>query len=155
MKESSHIKTKLRSHPCKYRNWRVQDSEQGSGPCLSNVDTGWRDANWKSQMIAKVYTHSVSHAHFSDLFLAWRQDIACTHGSGCSQCACHVSPSHLLPSHVSFTVFATPARSPRHFVPVCTFLAELFPIRERGSSALPHARRGVWLPGRSDALHRL
>ena len=26
--------------------------------------------------------------------------------------------------------------------------------RKRGSSALPHERRGVWLPGRSDALHR-
>ena len=35
------------------------------------------------------------------------------------------------------------------------FLAELFPNRKRRSSALPHERRGVWLPGRSDALHRL
>ena len=63
-------------------------------------------------------------------------------------------PSHLLPSHVSSTVFAVPARSPRHFVPVCSFLAELFPIRKRRSSALPHERRGVWLPGRSHALHK-
>ena len=53
----------------------------------------------------------------------------------------------------SSTVFAVAARSPRHIVPVCTFLAELFPIRKRGSSALPHERRGDRLPGRPDALH--
>ena len=52
---------------------------------------------------------------------------------------------------VSSTVFAV--RSLRHFVLVCTFLAELLPIRKCGSSALPHERRGVWLPGRFDALH--
>ena len=49
----------------------------------------------------------------------WRTDIAYTHGSICLQRARHISPSHLLTSHVS-TVFAVPARSPRHFVPVCT-----------------------------------
>ena len=58
-------------------------------------------------------------------------------------------------SHVSSTVLAVPARSPRPFVPVCTFLAELFPIRKRGSSALLHERRGVWLPGRPHAFHNL
>ena len=89
----------------------------------------------------EVYTHSVSHAHFSDIFPAWRTDIAYSHGSKCLQCACHVSPSHLLPSHVSSTVFAVPTRSSRHLVPVCTFLAERFPIRKCGSSALPHERR--------------
>ena len=62
-----------------------------------------------------------------------------------------MSPS---PIPCSSTVFAVSAQSPRHFVLVCTFLAELSPIRKRGSSALPHNRRGVWLPGRSDALHK-
>ena len=42
-------------------------------------------------------------------FLAWRTDVAYTPGSRCSQGACHVSPSHLFPSHVSSTVFAVPA----------------------------------------------
>ena len=65
-----------------------------------------------------------------------RVDIAYTHGSRCMQCACHISPSHLLPSHVSSAVLAVP------------FVPELFPIRKRGSSALPHERRGVWQRGR-------
>ena len=70
-------------------------------------------------------------------------------------CTCVTSPHlafsllMLLPPSLLF-----PARSLRHLVPVCTFVAELFPIRKRGSSALPHERRGVWLPGRSHALHR-
>ena len=101
-----------------------------------------------------VHTHSVSHAHFSlHLFLAWRTDTN-THGSRCLQRACHISPSRPVHSHVSSAILAVPARSLRHLVPVCTFLAELLPIRKRGSSALPHERRGVW-PGRSHALHRL
>ena len=29
MRDYSHIKTKLRFHPCKNRKWRVQDSVQG------------------------------------------------------------------------------------------------------------------------------
>ena len=37
---------------------------------------------------------------------------------------------------------------------VLDFLAELHPARKRGSCALPHERLGVWLPGRSHALHR-
>ena len=32
-------------------------------------------------------------------------------------------------------------------------LAELYPTQKRGSSAFPHERRGVWLLGRSRALH--
>ena len=68
-------------------------------------------------------TRSVSHAHFSDTFSlrgvqtshAWLKVFALTFS--------------LLMFH--FTVFAVPARSLRHFVPVCTFLAELFPIRKR------------------------
>ena len=38
---------------------------------------------------------------------------------------------------------------------VVDFLAELFPTRKRRSSTLPYERRGVWLLGRSHALHRL
>ena len=45
------------------------------------------------------------------------------------------------------------SRTVTHFALVCTFLDELLPIRKRGSSALPHERRGVWLPGRSHSLH--
>ena len=55
------------------------------------------------------------------------------------------------------TVPSVHARSFRDHIPdldVCTFLAELFWIQKRGSSALPHERRGVWLPGRSPALHK-
>ena len=103
-----------------------------------------------------VYTHSVSHAHFSDTcFFSWRTDIACTHGSRCLQCACHICPSHLLHSHVSSAVFAVPARSLRDHILVCTAFAGLHPIWKRGSSAPPHERRGVWLPGRSHALHTI
>ena len=98
------------------------------------------------------HTLRIARTFFRHIFLAWRTDTACTHGSKCVQRACHISPTHLLPSCVSPTVSAVPARSPRHFVPVCTFLAELFPIRKRGSSAHPQKCRGVWLLGRSDAL---
>ena len=74
---------------------------------------------------------------------------------GCLRCACHISPSHPLHARVSSAVFAVPARSLRDHIPVCTVFAGLHPIRKRGSSALPHERRGVWPPGRSRALHRL
>ena len=71
-------------------------------------------------------------------------------------CSAHVTSLHLpLHSHVSSAVFAVPARSLRDHISVCTVFAELFPIRKRGSSALPHERRGVWPLGRSHALHRL
>ena len=76
-----------------------------------------------------VHTLRVARTFSLHFFLAWLTDIAYTHGSRCLRCARHISPSHLLPSHVSSTVFAVPARSLRHLVPVCTFLAELFPIR--------------------------
>ena len=102
-----------------------------------------------------VHTLRVARAFFWHIILAWRTDIAYTRGSRCLQCSCHMSPSHLLLSHDSSAVRAVPARSLRHVVPVCTFLAELFPIRKRGSSAPPHVRRGVWLFGRSHALHML
>ena len=41
----------------------------------------------------------------------------------------------------------------RHHVPVRTVFVELSPTQQRGSSALPHERRGVWPSGRSHALH--
>ena len=88
-----------------------------------------------------VYTHAVAHGHRVHALL--------------EVCAVRMACLPISPSHVSSTVFAVPARSPRHFVPVCTFLAELFQIRKRGSSAHPQERRGVWLPGRSDALPRM
>ena len=59
----------------------------------------------------------VARRFFWHIFLAWRTDIAHMHGSRCLQCACHNSPSHHLPSHVSFTVFAVTARSPCRTVP--------------------------------------
>ena len=99
----------------------------------------------KTQVTLLIYTHSVSHAHFLCTF---------PHGSKCLQCACRISPSRFLHSHVSSTVFAVPALSLRHHVPICTVFVELYPTRKRGSSALPHERRGVWLLGRSHALHR-
>ena len=55
----------------------------------------------------------------------------------------HISPSHPLHPHVSSAFFAVPARSLRDHIPVCTVFAELFPIRQRGSSTPPHERRGA------------
>ena len=101
-----------------------------------------------------VHTLRVARTFSMHFSLARRTDTN-THGSRFLQCACQKSPSRPLHSHVSSTILAVPARSLRHLVPVCTFLAELFPIRKRGSSALPHERRGVWLPGRSHGVHLL
>ena len=72
-------------------------------------------------------------------------------------CSAHGTSLHLTFSLLMFhpPSLLFPHGQPRHFVPVCKFLAELFPIRKRGSSAHPHGRRGVWLPGRSDAFHTL
>ena len=101
-------------------------------------------------------THSVSHAHFSDtVSLRDIQTSRTRMAQDVLQCACHISPSHPLHSHVSSAVLAVPAQSLRDHVPVCTVFVELYPTRKRGSSALPHERRGVWLLGRSRALHRL
>ena len=86
-----------------------------------------------------VYTHSVSHAHFLCIFfLAWRTGTN-THGSRCLQCVCHISPSRPLRSHVSSAVFAVPARSLRHHVPVCTVFVELYQTQMRRSSATARA----------------
>ena len=103
-----------------------------------------------------LYTHSVSHAHFPDtsfFCVAYRHRVH----AWLKVFAVRMSNLLISPSpfscHVSFTVFAVPAQSPRHFVPVCTFLAELFPIR-KAQVKRTHERREVWLLGRSDALHR-
>ena len=134
---------------------RLPKPQQASDRVLKRKSEAARRRKIKHlQWSLTFWTHSVSHAHFSDTFsLRCEQTSRTRMAQGV--CSAHVAPlpSHLLPSHVSSAVFAVPARSPRHFVPVCTFLAELFPIRKCGSSALPHERRGVWLPGRSDALH--
>ena len=99
-----------------------------------------------------VHTLRVARTLFWHIFFAWRTDIAHTHGSRCLQCGRHISPSHPLHSHVPSAVLAVPARPLGHLVPVFPFFAELFPIRKRGSGALPQ-RREVWLPGRYHALH--
>ena len=100
-----------------------------------------------------VHRHSVSHAHFSDTFsLRGVQTSSASMAQG-------VCSAHVISLHLTFSLLMLHPPSllfpDGHFDPGCTFLAELFPIRKRGSSALPHERRGVWLPGRSDALHRM
>ena len=60
-----------------------------------------------------VHTLRVARAFFWRIFLSWRTNIAYTHGSRCLQCACHISPSHPLHSHVSSAVFAVPANCSR------------------------------------------
>ena len=121
-----------------------------------DVEQETKERNIQQRNIV-MHTRSVSHAHFLCTFsLRDVQTRTCM-----AQCVCsaHVISLHLtssLPSfsphpslsHVSSAVLVVPARSLRHLVPVCTFLAELSPIRKRGSSALPHGRRGVGLPGR-------
>ena len=93
-----------------------------------------------------TYTH-LSHAHF--LFVTYRHRV---HAwlKVFAVCMSHISVSL---SHVSSTILVVPARSLRHHVPVRTFFVELYPTQKRGSSAVPHERRGVWLLGRSHALH--
>ena len=70
------------------------------------------------------------------------------------QCAWRISPSRFLCSHVSSAILVVPARLLPHHVPARTVFVELSSTQKRGSSALPHERRGVWLPGRFHALHR-
>ena len=55
-----------------------------------------------------VHTLRVARTFFWHSFFAWRTDIAYTHGSRCSQCACHISPSRPLHSHVSSAFLAVP-----------------------------------------------
>ena len=77
-------------------------NQDGSGPTKS--EDFFSVSGFRTHVVATavcatggVYTHSVSHAHFSDIFFAWRTDIAHTHGSRWLQCACHISPCHISP----------------------------------------------------------
>ena len=45
-----------------------------------------------------VHTLRVASTFFWHVFLAWRTVIACTHGSRCLRCACHISPISPSPS---------------------------------------------------------
>ena len=90
-------------------------------------------------------THSVSFAHFSDTFSLRGVGTSRTRmGSRCLQYACHIS------HHLTFSVlmFHPPSLlfPHGHFETTFLFAQSLpncFPIRKRGSSALPHERRGV------------
>ena len=93
----------------------------------------------------------VRHAHF--LCVTYR-----TSRTRMAQSVCKVHVAHLRLAFstlmFSSAVLAVPARSLRHHVPVSTvFVVALPDLQKRGSSALPHEHRGVWLPGRSHALH--
>ena len=81
-------------------------------------------------------THSVSHAHFSDTFSLGGVRTSRTRTAQ-GVCSAHVISLH---SHISSAVFSVLAQSLPHLLPVCTFLADLFPIRKRRSNALPHER---------------
>ena len=71
-------------------------------------------------------------------------------------CGIVLSPvAHVTTAAAMAKLILDSCRAFRDHIPVCTVFVELFPIRKRGSSALPHERRGVWLPGRRHALHRL
>ena len=121
----------------------------------------WDDEVWGfflSQDFAPtlVYTHSVSHAHFfSDTFSLRGVQTSRTRVAQ-GVCSSHVTSPHLT---FSFVMFHPPSLLFPHghldtsYLPAPS-LPELFPIRKRGSRALPHECRGVCLPGRSDALHR-
>ena len=103
-----------------------------------------------------TYTHLL-HAHFSahgactvtsaHLHACAQTRMAQVHEKKCLLHVCHLSPSRLLPPRVS-PVFAVPAHSLRHHVPV-HLLAELSRPTKRRTRATPHEHRGVWLPGPS------
>ena len=103
--------------------------------------------------MTEMYTHSVWDSHF--LCTSSLRDIQTRTHMAQSVCSAHVTS---LPLTLSILMFHPPSLlfPHGHFdIPVCTFLADLFLIRKRGSSALPNEKRGVWLPGRSHALHKL
>ena len=102
-----------------------------------------------------VHTLCVARTIFFALFpcVTYRQEHAWLKVFAVCMCVCHISPSRPLLSHVSSAVFAVPAGPLRHQVPVCTFFVERYETQKRGSSAPPHVRQGVALPGRSHALN--
>ena len=61
-------------------------------------------------------------------------------------------------SHISISLSASLLFPHGHFnttFPSAPSSSSFTRPKKRGSSALPHERRGVWLPGRCHALHRL
>ena len=134
----------------------------------------WERSRWKWNFEVWVFFSSglrISHPRSVNYCVCdgeWR----CSH----TPCRTHIFMTHflcvahrhrvhawlkVLAVRMSYLMFHPPslqcaARSLRDHTPdigVCTFIAELFPIRSRGSSALPHEHQRVWLPGRSRALH--
>ena len=56
------------------------------------------------------YTHSVSHAHFSDTFSLRGVQTSRTRMARCLRCACQISPSHLLPhGHLDTSFSSAPS----------------------------------------------
>ena len=113
-----------------------------------------------------VHTHSpVARTFFRTVLHTFTHLHACTftHGSSvCKKVCCmrmwliSISPSPFscftLHPCSSLTVTSRPlSRLWRPRLP-CRTVPD---PKKRGSSALPHERRGVWLPGRSHAVHRL
>ena len=139
------------------RHHQESEKEQASGNQeeLTLTSDKWWNANWwsKSWWVVATAVCATGSVHTlscrTHIFFACRTDIANTHGSRCLQCACGISPSRFLHSHVSPAILVVPARSHRHHVPVRTVFVELYSTHKRGSSALLHERRGVWLPRRS------
>ena len=66
----------------------------------------------ETKWYGNLYTHSVSHAHFSNTVCVHRVQTSRTRKAQ-GVCSAHViaSPSHPLHSHVSSAFFAVPARS--------------------------------------------
>ena len=101
-------------------------------------------------MRREVYTHSVSHAHFLCIFsLRGVQTSRTRMAQGV--CVAHVISHHLT---FSLLMFHPPSLlfPHGHFdtsFPCAPSSPNCSRSEKRGSSALPHERRGVWLPGRS------
>ena len=142
-----------------FRLWQLP-----SNHVAKNATRNWRRENlWQSRSRRwtwfRVHTLRVARTFFWHIFLAWRTDIAYTHGSRWSQCACHVSPSHPLPSSCFIRL---PLPFPDgHFettFPTWTSAPSLPNWSRSESASQAHFRTsggGVWLPDRSHALHRL
>ena len=138
--------------------------------CGARKRTGKRARATRTESSATPPAKAGSHTHT----LCWRthmfvhmaraQSHICTSSCVCTYthkclkrfvaCARRVSPSRLLHSHVS-PIFAVSVRRILPDFDVHDFLAELYPTQKRGSSALPHEHRGVWLPGQVRSPHKL